>query len=76
MRNTFAGFLKYMDMQERAHMLEKGVGDYMGQNILRTQKNIFEEMGLDKKLPFGVGKWLTMDRIFDINFMTSSDIPF
>ena len=73
MRNTFAGFLKYMDMQERAKMQEKGAGDYMGQNILRTQKNIFEEMGLDKKLPFGIGKWLTMDRIFDVNFMTKSE---
>ena len=60
-------------MQERAKMQEKGAGDYMGQNILRTQKNIFEEMGLDKKLPFGIGKWLTMDRIFDINFMTKSE---
>ena len=45
----------------------------MSSTILRTQKNIFEEMGWTEKIPFGLGKWLTMDRIFDVNFMKKSE---
>ena len=73
LRNTFNGFLQYMDMQERSKMLEKGVGEYFSSTVLRTQPNIFESMGIDKKLPFGVGKLLTMDKIFDINLMKQSE---
>ena len=72
MRNTFAGFIKYMDIQERQKMREQGVGEYFSTNILRTQKNIIEEMGLTEKIPV-VGKLFTMDNIFKMNFMSKSE---
>ena len=71
-RNTFQGFIKYMDVQERSKMIEKGVAEYFSKNVLHTQKNIAEEMGWTEKIPV-IGKFLTMDKIFDINFMTKSE---
>ena len=71
MVNTLDGIRRYFDINERQRMIEGGVAEYFSGQVLRTQKNVFEEMGLTEKLP--LGKWLTMDSIFKINFMSKSE---
>jgi|GEM_PF-4138405 len=72
MMNTLDGMRRYFDISERQRMKESGVADYFSGQVLRTQKNVFEEMGLTEKIPGG--KVLTMDWMFkNWNLMTRSE---
>ena len=72
MMNTLDGMRRYFDISERQRMIEGGVADYFSGQVLRTQKNVFEAMGLTEKIPGG--KVLTMDWMFkNWNLMTRSE---
>ena len=70
LRTTLQGWLKTFDPVHRKEQGEKGYTNFMD-TVTKTQKSIFEEIGLTEKLP--LGKYLTTESIFKINLVSPTE---